>query len=147
MGSGEVVERDTPDHFSLIGRHANGCVSIVEVIGGHPPSIPYLFGVSGDAGELAVNGALKGSFQTDLLNLTSSLDLAPPAEPVVPGLAGPGANIAELYTQLAQTIRTGDQHGHDFEFAATLTRMLAAIERAAKSGQRLRLDAKARVID
>ncbi|MBV9995826.1 MAG: Gfo/Idh/MocA family oxidoreductase [Caulobacteraceae bacterium] len=144
--TGETIERDTPDHLALIGRHANGCVSTVEVIAGHPPRIPFLFGVSGDRGELKVTSFAEGAFQTGQSDLETDLDVAPPPPPVVAGLVGPAMNVAEIYAQLAETIRTGEQQGCDFEFAATLTRLLAAVKHSADTGRRVRLDEKGREI-
>jgi len=140
IGTDEVIERDCPDHVSIIGKHASGCVSTVEVAGGRNPTTPYMFEIIGDDGDLRVTGLCAGGYQTGVLRLETSLDVPPPPSPVDASLKGPPANVAELYTQLAATIDTGVQHGFDFDYAAHLTRVLASVDRASDTGARQQLE-------
>ena len=137
IGTEAFIERDCPDHVAIIGRHASGCVSTVEIAGGRNPTTPFMCEIFGEKGEIRISGLCGGGFQTGDLRLETTLE-APPAapEPVVPALKGPPANVAELYAQLAAAIDAGRQHGLDFDYAAHLTRLLAAVDRASDSGAR-----------
>jgi predicted dehydrogenase len=137
IGTDEVIERDCADHIAIIGRHDGGCVSTVEVAGGRNPTTPFMFEIIGTKGEIRVSGLCAGGFQTGVLKLETTLESPPRAPaPVGPELKGPPANVAELYAQLAATIDTGRQHGYDFDYAAHLTRVLAAVDKASDSGAR-----------
>jgi predicted dehydrogenase len=137
VGTDEVIERDCADYIAILGRHDSGCVSTVEVLGGRNPTTPFLMEIIGEKGEIRVSGLCGGGFQTGVLKLETTLESPPPTPAAVgPDLKGPPANVAEMYAQLAATIDTGRQHGYDFDYAAHLTRVLAAVRKASDSGAR-----------
>lgn len=40
-GTGETVKRTCPDHMQIHGRHASGCISNVEIVGGRDTSLLF----------------------------------------------------------------------------------------------------------
>lgn len=125
-GTGEKVQRTCADHMLITGRHENGCVSSVEIVGGQP--IPLRFELRGTEGMLEINGHHPGGYQCgDLQVSCASAKEAQPA-PAVPGLEGAPINVAQMWTQFESDIRNGTRSVPDFETAVRLTRLLDAIE-------------------
>lgn len=139
-GTDESVERTSPDHVLVIGRHASGCVSSLEVVGGEARPV-FLFELRGEAGMLTVEGHFAGGYQAGTLTLSADVPVALQPEPVVPGLKGPAANVAHLYAALERDIRTGARTVPDFDRAVRLTRLLDAIDTASDEGRRIALEA------
>jgi predicted dehydrogenase len=134
-GTDETVERTSPDHMMVLGRHASGCVSTLEVIGG-ARAIPFRLELVGSKGSLAITGRFPGGYQAGDLTLETSVPHEAPPAPVAPGLTGPPANVAEAYARLAGAIRSGGHVDTDFNAAVRLTRLLHAIEMASDQGRR-----------
>lgn len=128
-----LVERTCADHMLVLGEHASGCVSTVEVIGGLAGAA-FALELVGEAGSLKIAGLHPGGFQVANLALETSLAARP--EPPVADLQGAPANVAELYAQLAADIRTGGRAVADFAAAVRLTRLLDAVDAALRSGRR-----------
>lgn len=139
-GTDEVVERTCADHMMVLGAHASGCVSTLEVIGGAPPA-PFSLEVIGEAGALRITGAHPGGFQVANLRLETDLAAVRAPEPVAPELKGGPANVAEVYAQLARDIRSGERTVADFQRAVRLTRLLDAVDAASATGRRQTLSA------
>lgn len=134
-GIGERQARTLKDHMLVLGRHANGCVSTLEVIGGsyaRPASIELL----GEKGTLRLTGTVPGTCQIARLAFESSVAVPLPPEPVAPSLVGPSTNLAEVYARLAQDIDTGAQILPNFADAVRLNAVMDAIDRASESGER-----------
>jgi predicted dehydrogenase len=136
IGTDKIIDRNCADHLAIIGAHANGCVTIVEIAGSRPEDAPILFEVTGSAGELRIRGSRGGGFQTADLALEATVDTAPLPAPAVPGLKGMPANVAELYTMLAAAYDGEKIEAPDFAAALSLHRLLAAIDIGAGTGQR-----------
>jgi len=134
-GSGEEVVRTCADHMLVLGAHAGGCVSTLEVTGGDGRT-PFLFELTGEAGWLRITGAHPGGFQVANLSLETSVAGVETPAPVAPGLKGAPANVAEAYARLAADIASGKRTLPDFDAAVRLTRLLDAIEAAARTGKR-----------
>lgn len=134
LGADGKIERNCADHLLVFGVHANGCVSATEIVGGAMSADhPFEFKVRGSEHNLALGGAFPGGFQVAELRLTTDADAAPvPRTPV----RSPGANVAELYTILAQEIDGAPRTGPDFRQAVRTTQLLDIIDRAAKTGVR-----------
>ncbi|MDO6414515.1 Gfo/Idh/MocA family oxidoreductase [Sphingomonas sp. BIUV-7] len=135
-GQDETVARTSPDHILVIGHHASGCVSSLEVLGGEARPT-FLFELRGETGMLTIEGHFAGGFQGGVLAVTS--DVGAPAVPAAsaPGLTGPAANVSELYASLERDIRTGSRSAPDFDRAVRLTRLLDAIDEASETGRRI----------
>lgn len=142
-GSNEMVERTCPDHVLVIGRHENGCISSLEVIGGEARSA-FVFELRGDKGMLALSGHFPGGFQASSLSLTVNGE--PMALPMAAtSLTGPPANVAELYAALERDIRCGTHTVPDFDRAVRLTEVLDGIDAASDEGRRVRFEQQMRM--
>ncbi|SEO49388.1 Gfo/Idh/MocA family protein [Trujillonella endophytica] len=134
-GTGELVDRTSADHMFVIGAHDSGCVSGLEVLGG-TSTRPALFEVQGSEGWLRVVGTVPGTYQIPRLAIEASVPVPALADPVPPGLIGPPANLAEVYTRLAGDLQAGTRTLPDFAAAVRLTALLEAIDRASATGAR-----------
>jgi predicted dehydrogenase len=135
IGSDKVIDRDCADHMALIGTHASGCITVVEIAGSRPMDSQTFFEVSGSKGELRITGN-GGGFQTADLTLTTNVDGPPLPASVAPGLHSTPGNVAELYARLAVACDGGKLDAPDFAEALRMHRLLAAIDVAAETGQR-----------
>lgn len=138
-GTGERVTRTCPDHVLVMGRHVGGCVSSLEVTGGEARPL-FRFELRGEKGSLSIEGHFPGGYQAGTLTLRATVDAEPQPAPVVPGLDGPAANVAELYAELVSDIRTGERTVPDFDRGVRLTRLLDAIDTASDEGRRISLE-------
>lgn len=130
----EIVERTCADYMAITGRHASGCVSTVEIMGGC--NRPFQLEVTGDRGWIRVTGNGPGGFQTAALMLEASfaIDSSPPL--VSSTLKGPPLYLAESYARLGNDIQSQQYTLPDFARAVRLTRLLDAVEIASEQGRR-----------
>ena len=135
QGGSDYVERTCADHMLVLGRHASGCVSTLEVVGGRPEGRTALFDLVGSQGWLRVSGTVPGTCQIAPLRIEASVPVSVP-EAIVPGLAGPSANIAEAWSRFAQDLATGTRTVPDFADAERLSGLLEAIDTASATGMR-----------
>lgn len=141
-GTDQTVERTCPDHLLVLGRHASGCLSSLEVIGGQMRA-PFRMDLIASGGTLSVSAPrADGGFQVTNLECQTSATSDPPPAPVSPALSGPPANVAETWARFADDIRAGQHTLPDFELALRLTQLLDAIETAAEEGRRQRIAAR-----
>lgn len=131
--SDELVQRTCSDHMFVLGKHASGCVSMLEIVGGGARQAS--FEVEGEKGRLRVVGTVAGTYQIPELRLEADVPFIQPA-PIVPGLAGAPANLAEAWTRFAADIEKGSFTVPDFTDALGLTRLLASIDIASEQGRR-----------
>ncbi len=135
--TGGTVARTTPDQLFVTGRFAGGCVASLEVGGDRPGDTPFTCEVIGTEGTLRLFGGHPHGFQAGELGL----EIGGVAEPLdaahaAGGLRGAAANVGEVYAALARDIREGARTVADFAHAARLTRVVAAVTRAAETGVR-----------
>jgi predicted dehydrogenase len=138
-GTADHVERTCADHAVILGRHASGCVSSLEVIGGQA-NMAFRMELTGSLGTLTITArkAVPGGYQVNTLECSATVDLGAPPPPVT-SLEGPPANVAETWMRLAADIDAGRRTVPDFDVALRLTRALDAIDRASDTGSRQRL--------
>lgn len=137
-GTDETVERTSADHMLIQGLHEGGCVSTLEVIGGVVSS-PFKLELVGEKGWIKISGGGPGGFQVGALSIETSFASEPMPPQAVHDLAGPPANVAEMYMRLAADIHAGMHTVSDFNDAVRLSRLLDAIDRASATGQRQQL--------
>jgi len=138
QGTDATVERTCADHMLVLGRHATGCVSTLEVVGGSSTR-PASFELEGETGWLRVYGTKPGTYQIPKLAIEASAPAAAP-ESIAPHLSGPPANLAEAYARFARDIASGERTVPDFADAVRLTRLLDAIDVAGDTGLRQQID-------
>ena len=113
----------------ILGSHASGCVSSVEIVGG--ANIPLRFELRGTKGALEITGHHPGGYQCG--HLTVDHDAALPAAAraaLSPGSTGNPLNVAQLWARFEADIRTGTRTVPDFDVAVRLARLLDAIDAA-----------------
>lgn len=137
IGSGEMVDRTCPDHVMVLGKHASGCLSTLEVIGGQP-KMPFRMELNGTKGRLVVTvrHETMGGFQVNNIELETSVGIDAASAAPVTDLQGPPANVAETYVLLEKDIRSGQRSVPDFDLAVRLHKLLDAIEAASAEGKR-----------
>jgi predicted dehydrogenase len=132
-GTGERVERTCADHMLITGKHASGCVSTVEIVGGQP--IPLRFELRGTEGTLEITGHHPGGFQCGALRVhCSSSDQSQP-ESSVQGLNDAAINVGQMWSQFKSDIRTGSRTVPDFATALHLTKVLDAVEASSQEAR------------
>jgi predicted dehydrogenase len=131
-GTGEFVERTCADHMLIQGRHAGGCVSNIEIVGGE--DLPLRFELRGTEGSLEITGHHPGGYQCAGLTV-----IGPGASDPQPvdwsGLEGNPRNVAELWRRFENDIRSGSGSAADFGVAVQLHRLLDAIEASSDEGR------------
>lgn len=132
-GTGETVKRTCTDHMLIMGRHAGGCVSSVEILSGD--AIPLVFELRGSKGKLTIEGYHPGGYQCGGLTVTTTLDAEPQPALPVQGLEGQAINVSQIYARLAEDIRTGSRTVPDFDRAVSLTSLLDAIDVSSDEGR------------
>lgn len=132
-GTAEKVQRTCPDHMLIHGRHASGCISNIEIVGGR--DTPLLFELHGSKGELAIRGHHPGGYQCGELTVMISVDAEPQPGAELTDLEGPAINVGEVWRRFENDIRTGQRTCPDFDAAVRLTRLLDAIEVASDEGR------------
>ena len=135
--TGVTIPRTTPDELFIMGRFAGGAIASLEVCGDRPVNTPFLCEIIGANGSLRLVGGHPHGFQAGELSLEVDGVVEPLEAPVATGgLRGAAMNVAEVYAGLARDIRKGVHSVADFTHAARLTRLVAAVTRAAETGVR-----------
>ncbi|MEV6819821.1 Gfo/Idh/MocA family oxidoreductase [Nocardiopsis dassonvillei] len=146
--TGELSVRETPDHLDAVVKTASGAPVGVQVLAG-VPAADARFGleVRGTEGWLALTGDHPAGVQVGDLTLTSNVEFTAPDAPVATG-TGPAAaqvwtgasvNVGEVYASLARDIVNGTYDTPGFEHAVHNSRLVAQVERAARTGLRQHL--------
>jgi predicted dehydrogenase len=135
-GSDETVARTCADHLLATGRHENGCVSSLEVVGG-VSDVPFRFELRGTKDTLSLVGGHPGGFQAGRLAVVTDAISAKQLMSATPELEGPPANVADLWARFEADIRTDTWTVPDFDRAVRLTSLLDAIDASSNEGSRV----------
>jgi len=145
VDTGETSAREIPDHLDLIARTASGTPVSVQVLAGvSPDQASFILDIRGSSGWLRLVGSHPAGVQVGDLVLSSSADFTAPDAPVATG-SGPTAaeiwngasiNVGEVYASLARDLAAGTWQTPGFDHALHNSRLVAAVERAASTGQR-----------
>ncbi|GGS54499.1 Gfo/Idh/MocA family protein [Streptomyces cinerochromogenes] len=138
-GTGRTVPNGVPAQVLLHGVLENGATASVAVHGGSGTPDGFFVKLVGAEGMLTVTPARPGMYMH-----WTDWDIKVDGEPVkVPDdyrtvpfdpAAGPVANVAAVYEEIARSIAEGRRPRPDFHAAAAHHRVLAAIERSAETG-------------
>lgn len=147
VDTGTVSVREIQDHVDLIARTARGASVSVQVLAGvAPPDAGFFLALRGTQGTLTLSGNHLAGVQVGDLALSASVEFAAPDAPVSSGVgptaadfwAGAAINVGEVYASLARDIAGGTYATPGFAHALHNSRLVAAVERAARSGERQR---------
>ena len=138
-----TIPRLTPDNLSVLTRHQSGCVLTAEIAGYRPDKPFFSLEVVGAEGKLELTSGSAVGFQADRLTLHMDLPLIdvprPVPEAVSAALTETAVNVAEVYAQMAEDIRSGTHFAPGFSDAVRLTRLITAVTEAAERGMRQKL--------
>ncbi|RMQ43344.1 hypothetical protein ALQ04_01162 [Pseudomonas cichorii] len=145
---GTSTQREVADHVDLIAETSSGAVFCAQVAAGiAQEDARFLFEIRGSQGWLRLEGGHPAGVQAGDLVLTSSAEFEPVDEPVATGgWEGAAINIGEVYASLARDVISGSFTTPGLEAAAHNSRLIAAVERSAKSGIRERLSSDNRTL-
>lgn len=142
--TGEQVPMTAEDQLAISGRLEGGAVISVHYRGGRSPGLGLTWEINGSAGTILVTGP-SGHLQYGQVEVQVARDgareLTPcpiPAgyEAVAADPAGLPYTVAQAYAHLRQDLRDGSALMPTFADAVRRHRSLAAIERAAATGER-----------
>lgn len=148
VDTGEISVREIPDHVDLIAKTASGAPVSVQVLANVPAEdASFTLEIRGSDGWLKITGNHLAGVQVGELSLTASIPFHAPDAPVASGVgptsaefwAGAAINVGEVYASLARDLVAGTYETPGFEHAAHNSRLVAAVERAAQTGQRQRV--------
>ncbi|MBW8801829.1 MAG: gfo/Idh/MocA family oxidoreductase, partial [Streptomyces sp.] len=144
--TGEPIEVTSPDQIVLGGLLESGAAASAHFMTGGPRGDGFRIEVHGRTGRLVMVSS-DDSLVGPRFTLTHAPANGSPARQLtVPdahrpllGSPSPVSNVAQVYTDLARAIRTGDDFGPDFTTAVRVHRLLDAVRSSAGSGRRVRL--------
>ncbi|MEU3516439.1 Gfo/Idh/MocA family oxidoreductase [Streptomyces sp. NPDC006654] len=142
--TGERIEVTSPDQIVAGGLLRSGAAASAHFMTGGPRGDGFRIEVHGRAGRLVLVSS-DDSLVGPRFTLTHATANGAPAvevpvpdtyRPLLPGPPSPVSNVAQVYSDLAAAIRTGDASGPDFTTAVRTHRLLDAIKSTAEHGHR-----------
>jgi predicted dehydrogenase len=145
VDTGETSQREIPDHLDLIAKTASGAPVSVQILAGVPvDEASFVFEIRGSKGWLKLTGNHLAGVQVGDISLSSSLEFAAPDRPVANGVgptaaefwSGAAINVGEVYACLGRDLANGTYTTPGFDHASHNSRLIAAVEFAARTGER-----------
>ena len=147
--TGAQVAKTAPDQIAVIGTLTSGATASVHVREAVAGGIGFLWEINGTDGTLRItaDAAVPGIFPLTVAGAhgrNEPAELAVPAEltrkwPALSSLEGaPAYNVGRAYAAFAADIDNGTHTAPDFADAVRRHEVLAAIERSAASGERVK---------
>jgi predicted dehydrogenase len=143
---GATVAKTSPDQLLVSGIVGDGVAVSFQIRGGMTRGTEFLFEIHGDAGDLVLAATTRASMQRQELSLKGASGIGgelidmeiPTTYRHVPDTVPQGSpyNVAQLYTQLAKSIRSGKPASPSFDAAIARHRLIDAIVRASETGQK-----------
>ena len=119
-------------------RLATGGALSLEVAGGRPASAtPFRLEVTGEKGDLVLEGGAPRGFQSGRLQLVLNGVAQPVDQGEVAALPDAAANVAGVYAALRDDICQGTSTLPGFEHAVRLTRLIDAVCTSGETGMRM----------
>jgi predicted dehydrogenase len=139
--TGEESVRETADHVAVLGKTQSGAVFTADIHGGvAPQDTRSSFEIRGSEGWLSLISDHPYGFQAGDLTLKSNIPFVAPDEPAVSGgFLGAAINVGEIYAHLAHDLHAGTYNTPGFDHALRNARLIEAVARAAKRGERQRV--------
>ncbi len=129
--------RSTPDHLVVQGRLAGGGALSIEVAGGRPPeATPFSLMITGEKGDLVLEGGAPRGFQSGRLDLSLRGEPQPVKEGETGAMPTEAANVAGVYAALRDDVLRGTSTVPDFEHAVSLARLVGDVLSSAQTGTR-----------
>jgi predicted dehydrogenase len=148
-GTGERIPKTSPDQVAVIGRLTSGAIASVHVREAVAGGTGFLWEINGTDGTLRITA---DAAYPEIFPLTVAGARGPnePAELAIPAAltqkwpalasleGGPAYNVGRAYAAFAADIANGTRTVPDFADAVRRHEVIAAIERSAASGERVR---------
>ncbi|WP_028710501.1 Gfo/Idh/MocA family protein [Paracoccus pantotrophus] len=153
--TGETITFDAPDQVVVCGRIGDGAPISIHYRGGMPrDKAGLVWEINGTEGDLRLVGLHGGSQQVPLrieggrgderemrpIDLPAEYRAGTWPEDVNPG------NVARVYARMARDLREGTRTAPNFDDAVELHRVIAAIEAASATGERVAVSAPNRLL-
>ena len=136
-GEDRRVRRETFDHVIAQAQLAGAGTVNAEIVGGRPANAtPFRLEITGEAGELALEGGAPRGFQSGQMKLTLNGAARPVDEGETAGLPEAAVNVAGVYAALRVDITNGSSIAPDFEHAVRLTRLVDDLLASSAEGRR-----------
>ncbi len=134
---GKRQGRHIPDHLLVQSRLASGGVLSVEVAGGRPPgSTPFRLEITGETGDLVLEGGEPRGFQSGRLRLSLKGQAQAVDEGELAAMPDTAANVAGVYAALRDDIAGGAATVPSFDHAVRLSRLIEEVCASAETGTR-----------
>ena len=135
------IIRSSPDHLLVQARSAGDVAISIEVAGGRPPEgVPFLMEVTGEDGNLVLDGGAIRGFQSGKLTLSLKGQIQHVEEGEVRSMPSEAANVTAMYAALRNDIVSGTSTAPDFNHAAHLAKLIDDILTFANSGTRMKAE-------
>lgn len=145
--NGKMWTKRTPDQIVVTGTLDSGAIANVHYRGGMSRGVNFAWEINGTKGDIRLEAAgghaqmfdmtLSAGFGSD--KQLKKLEIPAKYRWVPKDIGGLALNVSQVYRRLSDALAGKGTTGLDFDVAVGRHRMLAAIEEAAASGQRLRL--------
>ncbi len=129
--------RSTPDHLLVMARGSGGLAASIEIAGGRPPeAVPFRMEVTGELGDLVVEGGALRGFQSGRLGLSLLGEPQLIDEGELARMPAEVANVAAMYAGLRNDINSGTSVVPDFMHAVRLAKLMDDVLLSAQTGSR-----------
>ncbi len=136
-GENRKVRRETFDHVLTLAQLAGSGTVNAEIIGGRPANAtPFRLEITGETGELALEGGAPRGFQSGQMKLAVNGAPHPVDEGELANLPEAAVNVAGVYAALRDDIVNGTAIAPDFEHAVRLTRLVNDLLTSSAEGRR-----------
>jgi predicted dehydrogenase len=153
--TGEQAVKTAPDQIAVIGTLTSGATASIHVREAVAGGTGFLWEINGSDGTLQItaDAPFPGIFPLTVAGANGQNELAEFAVPAAaseqwPGLTSlngtPAYNVARAYASFAQDLDNGTHTVPDFADAVRRHEVIAAIERSAASGERVRWESSVR---
>ncbi len=127
--------RSTPDHLLVQARGPGNIAVSIETAGGRPAeAVPFRMEVTGEEGDLVLEGGAILGFQSGKLTLSLRGELQQVDEGEVAALPAEVVNVAATYAALRNDVISGSFTAPDFQHAVRLARMIQEVLSSAPTG-------------
>ena len=142
--TGQQSARETPDHVGILGMTRSGAVFTADISAGEATEDGrFRFDVRGSEGWLSLTSDHPYGLQAGDVKLTSNVAFATPDKAAVSGgFMGAAINVGEVYARLVRDLHAGTRSTPGFEHALHNARLIEAVTRAAKHGERQEVHAR-----
>ena len=129
--------RSTPDHLLVQSRSTVDTAISIEVAGGRPArEVPFRMEVTGERGDLVLEGGAIRGFQSGRLALLVRGEPQYIDEGEVAAMTAEAANVAAMYAALRNDIQSQICTAPDFEHAVRLAKLIQDVLSSAETGNR-----------